>query len=131
MKEEKNVDNDRFKTLLIAEDNESNFLLLEALLKRDYILIHALDGRDAIQKFKHYTPDLILMDIKMPYMDGLTATRQIRMLNHYIPIIAISAFAFPQDKEEAINAGCSDYVIKPINFLRLKQLLQKHLFSNS
>ena len=101
--------------LLVAEDNESNFLLVMTILKRDYQIIHALDGLEAIQKYRQYSPDAILMDLKMPNMDGLEATREIRKLNTCIPIIVVSAFAFDSDKQEASAAGCTDYLTKPID----------------
>ena len=107
--------------LLVAEDNESNFLLVMTILKRDYQIIHALDGLEAIQKYRQYSPDAILMDLKMPNMDGLEATREIRKLNTGIPIIVVSAFAFDSDKQEASKAGCTDYS------RLLKETLKKYL----
>ena len=107
--------------LLVAEDNESNFLLVMTILKRDYQIIHALDGLEAIQKYRQYSPDAILMDLKMPNMDGLEATREIRKLNTCIPIIVVSAFAFDSDKQEASAAGCTDYLTKPIDARLLKE----------
>ena len=89
--------------LLVAEDNESNFLLVMTILKRDYQIIHALDGLEAIQKYRQYSPDAILMDLKMPNMDGLEATREIRKLNTCIPIIVVSAFAFDSDKRSRLH----------------------------
>lgn len=125
------VENDKVntikqKTILVAEDNESNYLLVVAILKKDYTLIHAYDGLEVIQYFKEFSPDAILMDIKMPRMDGLSATRKIRELNPNIPIIAISAFAFDSDKREAAKAGCSGYITKPLNSSLLKATL-RHL----
>ena len=95
--------------ILIAEDDESNYLLLFALLKRDYQIIHAHDGIEAIQLFKNFPPDAILMDIKMPHMDGLTA----------IPIIVVSAYAFEQDKQTAYSCGCNAYIMKPVDAKKL------------
>ena len=85
-------------TLLIAEDNESNYTLFQAMLK-DYNLIHAWNGEQAIDLFNKYQPDLILMDLKMPIVDGYEATRVIREKNQSIPIIAVTAFAFAEDEE--------------------------------
>ena len=118
------------KKLLVAEDNESNFLLLMTILKKDYQIIHAVDGLDTIQKYKEYSPDAILMDIKMPNMNGLEATREIRKLNTCIPIIVVSAFAFDSDKQEANEAGCTDYLTKPIDSRLLKETLKKYLSWN-
>ena len=115
------------KKLLVAEDNESNFLLLMTILKKDYQIIHAVDGLETIQKYREYSPDAILMDIKMPNMNGLEATREIRKLNTCIPIIVVSAFAFDGDKQEARQAGCTDYLVKPIDSRLLKETLKKYL----
>lgn len=110
-------------TLLVAEDDESNFLLLSALLKKSYHIIWAHDGVEVIQKFKSCIPDAILMDIRMPRMDGLSATRAIRELDPTIPIIAVSAYAFEQDKQEAYHSGCDAYVMKPIDSRQLRNTL--------
>lgn len=115
------------KKLLVAEDNESNFLLIMTILKKEYQIIHAADGLEALQKYRQYSPDAILMDLKMPNMDGLEATREIRKLNLDIPIITVSAFAFDSDKQEAKEAGCTDYFTKPIDSRLLKETLKKYL----
>ena len=110
-------------TILIAEDNESNFLLLLEILKKNYRIIHAINGIEAIQMYKDNKPDAILMDIKMPKMDGLAATRIIRQSDPNIPIIAVSANAYEHDKQVAYQTGCNAYVMKPINFKELKDAL--------
>lgn len=110
-------------TILIAEDNESNFLLLVEILKKNYRIIHAVNGIEAIQMYKNDKPDAILMDIKMPQMDGLTATRNIRQFDPDIPIIVVSANAYEHDKQIAYQAGCNAYIMKPINFKELKDAL--------
>ena len=100
-------------TLLIAEDNESNYTLFQAMLK-DYNLIHAWNGEQAIDLFNKYQPDLILMDLKMPIVDGYEATRVIREKNQSIPIIAVTAFAFAEDEKRVKQSGFSSYIAKPI-----------------
>ena len=120
------VETSKSKTILVAEDNESNFLLVFTVLKKDYSIIRAHNGVEAIDKFKSECPDIILMDIKMPEMDGLTATRKIREYDTRIPIIALSAFAFETDKQEAISAGCNDYITKPVDFNLLRATLKRH-----
>ena len=100
-------------TLLIAEDNESNYTLFQAMLK-DYNLIHAWNGEQAIDLFNKYQPDLILMDLKMPIVDGYEATRVIREKSQSIPIIAVTAFAFAEDEERVKQSGFSSYIAKPI-----------------
>lgn len=114
-------------TILIAEDMDSNFELLNAILSSTYNLIRARDGIEAVNLFNDKKPNLILMDIKMPNMDGLDATRIIRELSPNIPIIALSAYAYKQDTEEALAAGCNDFLAKPLSVAKLKQILNKWL----
>ncbi len=106
---------------------DSNFELLNAILSSTYNLIRARDGIEAVSLFNDKKPDLILMDIKMPNMDGLDATRIIRELSPNIPIIALSAYAYKQDTEEALAAGCNDFLAKPLSVAKLKQILNKWL----
>jgi CheY-like chemotaxis protein len=111
--------------ILVAEDDETNFFYLNALLKMETqaTVLHASNGREAIDMFKENPGiGLILMDIKMPEIDGLEATRQIKLINSEIPIIAITAYAMSGDKERVLAAGCDDYLSKPIN---KKNLLKK------
>lgn len=115
------------KTILVAEDVESNFLLLKALLGKTYRLLHAYNGKEAIAMFIEYTPDLILMDVKMPVMDGLEATRLIREQSLTIPIIALTAFAFDQDRVRVLEAGCNDFLTKPLSPPLLKQTIEKYI----
>lgn len=115
------------KKILIAEDIESNFLLLKVCLEKNYNLVRAKDGVEAIAKFKECNPDLIFMDIKMPEMDGLDATKIIRNLSPDIPIIALTAFAFEEDKQKAFKAGCNDFITKPVSFKRLNEILNQYL----
>ena len=91
--------------ILIAEDDESNYLLLFALLKRDYQIIHAHDGIEAIQLFKNFPPDAILMDIKMPHMDGFTAMQAIREIDHDIPIIVVLNMCL-RSEERRVGKEC-------------------------
>lgn len=116
--------------ILIAEDNDSNFLLLQSILKHQSQIIRAYDGIDAIEVCKEQSPDLILMDIKMPGMNGLDATRKIRETGCQTPIIALTAFAMETDCQQALQAGCNDYLVKPIKTDKLKESIQKYLHSN-
>ena len=117
------------KTILVAEDDDPSYQYLEVILKQKNIrLIHAKNGKEAIQFFtKHPEISLILMDIKMPVMDGLEATREIRKYNKAIPVIAQTAYALSGDKEKSIQAGCNNYITKPINSSVLLKLLDKYL----
>lgn len=118
---------DILKTILVAEDVESNFLLLKALLGKTYKLIHACNGQEAVELFTQHTPDLILMDVKMPVMDGLEATRLIRQQSSEIPIIALTAFAFDQDRIRVLEAGCNDFLTKPLSPVSLKETIKKYI----
>lgn len=105
------------KVILIVEDDETSFLLLQAYLApRNYKLLYATNGKEAIELFKDNPEiDLILMDLKMPVLDGYLATKQIREFDSKIPIIAQTAYALSGDSEKALQAGCDDYVTKPIS----------------
>ena len=119
--------NTRHACILVAEDTDSNFDLLEAILGKDHRLIRAHDGMEAVTMFDEVKPDLILMDIKMPNLDGLEATKIIRELSATVPIIAQSAFAYEQDRKAAEEAGCNDFIAKPIADDKLKAMIHKWL----
>lgn len=109
--------------ILIAEDNESNYKLFESILKYDYQLIHAWDGQEAVDMFREYNPQIILMDINMPVMDGYEATKEIRKYSAKVPIIAITAFAYASDEQKVMESGFDGYMPKPINARILKAQL--------
>lgn len=113
--------------LLVAEDNPSNYKLFESILHSEYKLVHAWNGLEAIDLFKKYHPQLVLMDIKMPVMDGYESTREIRKLSSTIPIIAVTAYAFSQDEQRVISNGFNGYTAKPINGKILKEQIEKLL----
>lgn len=115
------------RTVLVAEDVDSNFLLLKTLLGKRCNLLWAKNGEDAVNQFKEHQPDLILMDIKMPHMDGLEATRLIRSYSKEVPIVALTAFAFESDKDRAIEAGCDDCLTKPVSQNALETVLDKYV----
>lgn len=110
------------KRILIAEDTDSNYLLLSIILRKEYEIIRAMNGKEAVDICRNDRPDLVLMDFKMPVMDGLEATRQIRSFDKDLPIIALTANAYDSDREHAYDAGCNDYMSKPVapNELRSK-----------
>lgn len=114
-------------TILVAEDVLENYLLLQAVLKQHYRLIYAENGQIAVQQFKDYKPDIILMDIKMPVMDGYIATCKIRELSPDIPILALSAFAFDEEKEKAKCCRFNDYLVKPVDIPLLKYKIKYYL----
>ncbi len=113
-------------TILVAEDIQSNYLLLEKLLQRRYNLIHALDGREAVEIVKSEHVDLVLMDMKMPVKNGLDATAEIRAFDTSIPIVALTAHAFDSDKVAALDAGCNEYLVKPLDKVKLMNVLEKY-----
>lgn len=100
--------------LLVAEDNPSNFKLVEVLLRRNYELVHAWDGRQAVDMFAAQHPDLVLMDINMPQMDGYEALRLIREISPDIPVIALTAYAFETDRQRMFQAGFDECLAKPL-----------------
>jgi len=117
------------KTILIVEDEISNYKYLEMLLKNKGLnILHTTDGKETIEICKKRKAiDLILLDIKMPVLDGIEATKIIRTFNPDIPIIAQTAFAMPEDKELILKSGCNDYLSKPIKTNKLIKLLNQYL----
>jgi CheY-like chemotaxis protein len=109
-------------TILVVEDNEDNGdMLSRRLQRRGYRVIHAADGQEAVELAARERPDLILMDVSLPVMDGLEATRCIRARaeTHTTPIIAVTAHAMSADRERVLRAGCNDYHAKPVELPRL------------
>lgn len=116
------------KVILVAEDEESNFRYLELVLaKTNATVLWAEDGVQAVEICKQQQPDLILMDIKMPNMDGLEATREIKKLYPEIPIIAQTAYAMENDEYMSLEAGCNSYLAKPIKANKLLDTLSNFL----
>ncbi|MBN1615584.1 MAG: response regulator [Deltaproteobacteria bacterium] len=106
------------KRILVVEDNEQNRYLMQYMLEQnDYDVITANDGAQAVIMAASEKPDLILMDIQLPDMDGLEVTRRIRAseADGKIPIVAVTSFAMAGDREKALAAGCDGYIEKPIN----------------
>jgi CheY-like chemotaxis protein len=119
------------KTILIVEDVELNRDLLVQLLQDDYRLVLAADGQAALQKAVEVKPDLILMDLSLPRMDGWEATRRLKAdsVLSQIPVIALSAHAMRGDEERARASGCDDFLTKPVDEALLLQKLELHLGS--
>lgn len=111
------------KTILIVEDIDLNIDLLTQILEEEYQLLVAKDGEQGVEITQTRQPDLVLMDISLPVMDGYEATRLIRKTNKTLPIIGLSAHAMQGDAERALAAGCSDYITKPVD----EDLLMKKL----
>ena len=109
-------------TILVVEDNEDNGdMLSRRLQRRGYRVIHAADGQEAVEMAARERLDLILMDVSLPVMDGLEATRRIRARaeTQTTPIIAVTAHAMSADRDKALQAGCNDYHAKPVELPRL------------
>ncbi|HAF29248.1 MAG TPA: response regulator [Bacteroidales bacterium] len=117
------------KSILIADDELHNYIILEKAMKKTGIKIfHAENGEQAVKLFKE-NPDIsvILMDIRMPEMGGLEATKFIRSVNRNIPIIAFTAFALSDDEAIALEFGCDDYISKPVRPDYLLKKINEHL----
>ena len=117
------------KKILIVEDVEFNRDLLVQLLEEQYEIVTAADGLSCIELAERTLPDLILMDISLPVMDGLKATQKIKAIDalRHIPVIAVTAHAMRGDRERILESGCDDYLSKPIDedilFAKLRQIL--------
>ena len=103
------------KKLLVAEDNDSNYILMTYILKKAYQYERAKNGLEAVEMVEKGEYDLVLMDIKMPVMNGLEATKRIKEIRPELPIIAVTANAFDSDHQAAFDAGCDDFLSKPIS----------------
>ena len=116
--------------ILLVEDNEMNRdMLSRRLLKKGYDLVMAVDGEQAIEMARTEAPDIILMDISLPGLDGWEATRRLKAMSETqaIPIIALTAHAMAGDREKCLEAGCNDYDTKPVEFPRLLGKIQEFL----
>jgi hypothetical protein len=115
-------------TLLVAEDDETSYHLIKEMMQNTAVkLIRAENGEEAIEKIKeHPSIDLVLMDIKMPLLDGYQATNFIKKRYPNLPVIAQTAFASKKDKQKALAEGCDDYIAKPIKEEELLNLILKY-----
>lgn len=113
--------------ILVAEDEDSNFELVKIVLSKRYRLVRAKNGIEAVTLSDENRPNLILMDIRMPDMNGLDATRIIKEVNHDVPIVALSAYAFDENIREAKNAGCDDFLAKPFRVEDLIETVSKYI----
>jgi len=121
------------KTILIVEDEPRNLKLLRDLLQRfGYEILEASDGEQGVKSAGEKMPDLILMDIMMPKMDGLEATRIIKAdtKTKHIPIIALTSYAMKGDREKTIEAGCDGYIAKPIDIKEVLKTIETYLTVN-
>ena len=115
------------KTILVAEDVASNYLFIDILLRSEnYDVIHAMNGYEAVETVRRQDVDLVLMDLKMPVMDGLTAIEKIREFKPDLPIILLTASILPSNRETAFHVGCNDYMTKPIDSKFLMETIAKY-----
>lgn len=121
------VADDGRPVVLIAEDSVSNYMVLSRILKKHFTILWALNGRDALDIVNRQHVDLVLMDIKMQEMDGLTALKKIRKNNKRLPVIIQTAYAYEENREMAKKAGCTDFIEKPIHTDILMQAVEKYI----
>lgn len=120
----------KMATILYIEDNDDNlFMLARRLRRRGFEVLTARDGEDGVATAVSALPDLILMDLVLPVLDGWAATRKLKSIpaTSAIPVIAVSSHAMSGDREKALAAGCDDYHTKPIDFERLVIAINNHL----
>ena len=103
------------KRILVAEDNDSNFILMSYILKKFFQFDRARNGKEAVEMVDKAPYDIVLMDIKMPVMDGLEATKLIKESYPDLPVVALTANAFDNDRQLAFDAGCIDFLSKPVS----------------
>jgi len=115
------------KRILVAEDNDSNWMLMTYLLKKNYEPVRATNGQEAVDKALTGDFALVLMDLKMPVMDGLEATRQIKAVRPDLPIIALTANAFNSDRQQAFDAGCDNFMSKPVSAENCLKMIAEYI----
>ena len=120
-------DDMNLKTILVAEDEDSNYELVKIVLQKRYRLLRAHNGIEAVTINEDEKPDLILMDIRMPEMNGLDATRIIKEIDHNTPVIALSAYAFEENIREAKAAGCDEFMAKPFRVENLIEVVRRYI----
>lgn len=122
--------NDYSKKILIVDDNEdSRDLVVKVLKNKGYQMVEAVDGEDALEKAESENPDIILLDISIPKLDGYEVTRRLKSREKFrnIPIIALTAHAMKGDKEKALQAGYDGYISKPISIHELPEQIKSYL----
>ena len=115
------------KTILVAEDNDSNYILMTYILKRSYQYQRARNGQEAVELADKGGIDLVLMDIKIPVMHGLEATAAIKEKHPELPVVALTANAFDSDRRLAMEAGCDDFLSKPISSEKCLEVIARLL----
>ncbi len=116
------------KVILVVEDIDTNKIFFDAALRKTNAkILWAIDGKEAIEMFAQNKVDLVLMDLQLPILDGYTATREIKKLNSDVPIIAQTAHVMSGEREKCMEAGCDDYLAKPIRLQILMDTLSKFL----
>ena len=115
------------KKVLVAEDNDSNYMLMTYILKNHYEYLRAHNGQEAVDLAASEQPDLIVMDLKMPVMDGMEATRKIKEEYPSIPVIALTANAFDMDREKAMQAGCDAFLSKPVSSRKCLEVIAQFI----
>ena len=115
------------KKILIAEDNDSNFVLMSYILKKYYQFERAKNGQEAVEMVDKNQYDIVLMDIKMPIMNGLEATKAIKEKHPDLPILALTANAFDSDRQLAMDAGCNDFLSKPVSSEECLETIKRYI----
>lgn len=116
------------KVLLVEDDTDNRWVVARLLSVAGYAIVEAEDGQQAIEKAREEKPDLILMDLALPRLDGWEATRRLKAdpeLRH-IPVLALTAFAMEGDEEKARAAGCDDYITKPVRSVTIRDMVRKY-----
>ena len=115
------------KRILVAEDNDSNYMLMTYILKKYYTPLRARNGKEAVEIALKESPDLVPMERKQPVMDGLEATRMLKAQMPDLPVVALTANAFDSDRKQALEAGCVDFLSKPVNAEKCISTIAKYV----